>query len=224
VHTLASVASQANALLQLFPAGEEGGHGLADVLTGKVNPAGRLPVTLPRSVGQVPIFAGQRAGADRIPLFGDYIDSPPTPLFPFGHGLSYTTFAYGDLSIHATDITGLIAISVEVENTGKFAGDEVVQLYARDDVASVARPDRLLLGFARVSLAPGECLQVTFTVHPSRLAFYDPRMRFVTEPGAFTFSVGASSADIRAERMMTLDGPRIEYQQREIVETTVSIR
>ncbi|EFH85875.1 glycoside hydrolase family 3 N-terminal domain-containing protein [Ktedonobacter racemifer] len=223
VHTLASVASQANALLQLFPAGEEGGHGLADVLTGKVNPAGRLPVTLPRSVGQVPIFAGQRAGADRIPLFGDYIDSPPTPLFPFGHGLSYTTFAYGDLSIHATDITGPIAISIEVENTGKFAGDEVVQLYGRDDVASVARPDRLLLGFARISLAPGECRQVTFTVHPSRLAFYDPYMRFVTEPGAFTFSVGASSADIRAESTLILDGPLIEYKQREVVNTTVRI-
>ncbi|GHO51781.1 glycoside hydrolase family 3 N-terminal domain-containing protein [Ktedonobacter robiniae] len=224
VHTLASVASQANALLQLFPAGEEGGHGLADVLTGKVNPAGRLPVTLPRSVGQVPIFAGQRAGADRIPLFGDYIDSPPTPLFPFGHGLSYTTFTYGDLSVHATDITKPIVISVEVENTGTFAGDEVVQLYGRDNVASVARPDRLLLGFARISLAPGECRQVTFTVHPSRLAFYDPHMRFVTEPGAFTFSVGASSADIRAESTLILDGPLVEYKQREVVETTVHIR
>jgi beta-glucosidase len=223
VHTLARVAAQANALLQVFPPGEEGGNGLADVLTGKVNPSARLPVTLPRSVGQVPVFASQRAGADHVPLFGDYADSPPTPLFAFGHGLSYTTIAYGDLSIHATDITGPIEISLEVENTGSFAGDEVVQLYGRDEVASVARPDRLLLGFAHVSFAPGECHQITFTVHPSRLAFYDPRMRFVTEPGAFTFSVGASSMDIRAERRVILDGPLVEYRQREIVKTTVSI-
>jgi beta-glucosidase len=223
VHTLADSAAQANALLQLFPPGEEGGNGLADVLTGKVNPGGRLPVTLPRSVGQVPIFAGQRAGADRVPLFGDYVDSPPTPLFAFGHGLSYTTFAYGDLIIHATDITEPIEISVEVGNSGELAGDEVVQLYGRDDVASVARPDRLLLGFARVSLAPGACRQVTFIVHPSRLAFYDPHMRFVTEPGVFTFSVGASSADIRAENTLILDGPIVEYKQREIVDTTIKI-
>ncbi|HEX6483971.1 MAG TPA: glycoside hydrolase family 3 N-terminal domain-containing protein [Ktedonobacteraceae bacterium] len=224
VHTLARVAEQAGALLQLFPPGEEGGHGLANVLTGKVNPSGRLPITLPRSVGQVPIFAGQRAGADHIPLFGDYIDSPPTPLFPFGHGLSYTTFAYSDLLVHATTVTGLIKLSIEIENTGAGAGEEVVQLYARDEVASVARPERMLLGFARVPLAPGECRQVTFTVHPSRLAFYNPQMRFVTEPGAFTFSVGASSMDIRAERWVILDGPLVEYRQREIVETTVSIR
>jgi beta-glucosidase len=223
VHTLADVASRASALLQLFPPGEEGGNGLADVLTGKVNPGGRLPVTFPRSVGQVPTFAGQRAGAESVPLFGDYVDSSPSPLFPFGHGLSYTTFSYSNLLIHATDITVPIEISVEVENTGELFGDEVVQLYGRDDVASVARPNRLLLGFTRVSLAPGECRQITFTVHPSRLAFYDPHMRFVTEPGSFTFCVGASSMDIRAESTITLEGPLIEYQQREIVETEVRI-
>lgn len=221
VHTLARVAAQANALLQMFPAGEEGGNGLADVLTGKANPGGRLPVTFPRSVGQVPIFAGQRAGGNHIPLFGDYVDSPPTPLFAFGHGLSYTTFAYSDLWTRGDSITEPIKIAVEVENTGESEGDEVVQLYCRDDVASVARPDRMLLGFARVSLAPGEYRQVTFTVHPSRLAFYDPHMRFVTEPGAFTFSIGASSADIRAEKTIVLDGPLVEYKQREIVATIV---
>jgi len=223
VHTLTSVATYANALLQLFPAGEEGGNGLADVLTGKTNPAGRLPITFPRSVGQVPIFAGQRAGADSVPLFGDYVDSPVTPLFAFGHGLSYTTFSYSALYVQATSLNEAIEISVEVGNTGEVAGDEVVQLYCRDDVASVARPDRLLLGFARVSLAPGACRKITFTVHPSRLAFYDPHMRFVVEPGAFTFSVGASSTDIRAEETLILDGPLIEYKQREIIETIISI-
>jgi beta-glucosidase len=223
VHALADVASQANALLQLFPAGEEGGNGLADALTGKVNPSGRLPISIPRSVGQVPIFAGQRAGGDRALLFGDYVDSPTTPLFAFGHGLSYTTFAYSNLSIQATDITEPIKITLEISNTGTHAGDEVVQLYVCDLVASVARPDRLLLGFARVSLAPDQSRRVTFSVHPSRLAFYNPHMQFVTEPGAFTFSVGASSADIRAESTVVLNGPVVAYRQREIVSTIVSI-
>jgi beta-glucosidase len=223
VHTLARVAEEANALLQLFPPGEEGGNGLADVLTGKANPAGRLPVTFPRSVGQVPIFVGQRAGAENIPLFGDYVDSPTTPLFAFGHGLSYTTFAYRNLQTRASTITEAIDLSLEVENTGSVAGDEVVQLYGRDEVASVARPSRLLLGFARIALAPGQSRRLTFRVHPSRLAFYDPSMRFVTEPGDFTFSVGASSEDIRLEKTLTLSGPVIEYKQREIVETVIRI-
>lgn len=221
VHTLAHIAAHANALVQLFPAGEEGGNGLADVLTGKVNPGGRLPVSIPRSVGQVPIFAGQRAGGDRALLFGDYVDSPTTPLFAFGHGLSYTTFTYTNLCVHATNTTEPIEISLAISNTGLSTGDEVVQLYACDRVASVARPDRLLVGFARIALTPGQTQRITFTVHPSRLAFYDPQMRFVTEPGAFTFSVGASSIDIRAEETVTLDGPVAEYLQREIVPTGI---
>jgi beta-glucosidase len=98
-----------------------------------------------------------------------------------------------------------------------------VQLYVRDEVASVARPDRMLVGFARVSLEPGQARQVRFSVHPSRLAFYDPEMRFVTEPGAFTFSAGASSADIRAEQVVELTGETAAYRQREVVATRVSI-
>ncbi len=222
VHTLASIARRANALLQVFPPGEEGGNGLADVLTGKVNPSGRLPVSLPRSVGQVPTHVGHRAGGDRAMFFGDYIDSPTTPLFAFGHGLSYTTFACRNLTVQAKSTTEPIEVSIEVHNTGARAGDEVVQLYYRDQVASVARPQRMLLGFARLSLAPGQARRITFTVHPSRLAFYDPQMRFVTEPGDFTFSIGASSADIRAEQTVTLHGPVAEYRQREIVGTTAA--
>ena len=223
VHTLAAVASKANALLQVFPPGEEGGNGLADVLTGKVNPSGRLPVSMPRSVGQVPNYAGGRAGGDRAMFFGDYVDSPTTPLFPFGHGLSYTTFAYNNLKVQAKGTTDSVEVSIEIRNTGERAGDEVIQLYCRDLVASVARPERTLLGFARVSLDAGQARSITFTVHPSRLAFYDPHMRFVTEPGAFTFSVGASSNDLRAEETVTLDGQIIEYRQREIVATMVNV-
>jgi beta-glucosidase len=156
-------------------------------------------------------------------FFGDYIDSPTSPLFAFGHGLSYTSFAYRDLTVQAKNTTEPIEVSIEVLNTGEHAGDEVVQLYCRDLVASIARPVRILLGFARLALAPGQARRVTFTVHPSRLAFYDPQMRFVTEPGAFTFSIGASSADIRAEKTIVLDGQVVEYRQREIVVTKVDL-
>ena len=223
VHTLAAVARQANALLQVFPPGEEGGNGLADVLTGKVNPAARLPVSLPRSVGQVPNHVGPRAGGDQAMFFGDYIDSPTSPLFAFGHGLSYTSFSYSGLHVHATSTTEPITVSIEVRNTGEHAGDEVVQCYCRDLVASVARPIRILLGFTRVSLQPGQSRRIAFTVDPSRLAFYDEQMRFITEPGAFTFSIGASSADIRAETTVTLAGQVASYRQREIVETKIDI-
>ncbi|HEX4203290.1 MAG TPA: glycoside hydrolase family 3 N-terminal domain-containing protein [Ktedonobacteraceae bacterium] len=223
IHTLAAVAHQANALLQLFPAGEEGGNGLSDVLTGKANPSGRLPVSMPRVVGQVPNYAGTRAGGDRTMFFDGYIDAPTSPLFAFGHGLSYTTFAYRELTVQAQSITDPIEVSLEIRNTGERAGDEIVQLYCRDLVASVARPNHILLGFARVSLAPNQTRKVIFTVHPSRLAFYDPSMRFVAEPGAFSFRVGASSADIRAEQTITLGGEVLAYQQREIVSTTVDI-
>jgi len=223
IHTLASIAGKASALLQVFPPGEEGGNALADVLTGKVSPSGRLPVSLPRSVGQVPDHVGLRVGGDHPMFYGDYTDSPASPLFAFGHGLSYTTFAYNNLSVQTTHTTGPLKVSVEICNTGEQAGDEVVQLYYRDLVASVARPVRMLLGFARLTLLPGQARTVTFIVHPSRLAFYDPCMRFVTEPGDFTFSVGSSSVDIRAEQTITLAGPVAEYRQREIVATRVEV-
>ena len=151
IHTLASIARRANALLQVFPPGEEGGSGLADVLTGKANPSGRLPVSLPRSVGQVPNHVGLRAGGDHPMFYGDYTDAPASSLFAFGHGLSYTTFAYSDLAVQAKSTTEPIEVSIEVHNSGERAGDEVVQLYFRDEVASVARPNRMLLGFARLS-------------------------------------------------------------------------
>ncbi len=223
IHSLERIAVHANALVQLFPPGEEGGNGLADMLTGRASPSGRLPVSLPRSVGQVPIHTSYRAGGGRAMFFGDYTDSPTTPLFPFGHGLSYTSFAYDELTVQGTTTREPIKVSVVVRNTGERAGDEVVQLYVQDQVASVARPDRMLVGFARVSLDPGRARTVTFTIDPSRLAFYDPQMRFVVEPGTFSFCVGASSADIRAEQVVELSGEVAEYRQREIVVTRIAI-
>ncbi len=223
VHTLDRVAARANAVVFVAPPGEEGGHGLADILTGASNPSGRLPVSLPRVVGQVPVYVGTRAGGDRAMFFGDYIDALATPLFAFGHGLSYTTFAYSDLTVQGARTDEPVEVAVTVRNTGDRSGDEVVQLYCRDDAASVARPDRMLVGFARVPLDAGHTQRVTFTVDPSRLAFYDSDMRFVVEPGSFTFSVGTSSADVRVERSIALDGDIIIHRQREIVATRVVI-
>jgi beta-glucosidase len=219
VHSLGRIAAHANALIQLFPPGEEGGNGLADVLTGAVSPSGRLPVTLPRSVGQVPAHYNYRAGG-RIPMFfNDYVDSVPTPLFAFGHGLSYTSFGYEQLAVRGTTTREPVEVAVVVRNVGSRAGEEVVQLYFQDEVASTARPDRLLIGFARVALESGQARTVTFTVHPSRLAFYDPQMRFVTEPGAFWFGVGGSSDDIQTAQTITLTGEVAAYRQREIIAT-----
>ena len=223
VHTLGRVARDAAALVQLWPPGEEGGHGLADVLTGAADASGRLPVSLPRHVGQVPLHYDHLSGGGRSMFYGDYVDSPASPLFPFGHGLSYTTFAYDDLRVNATTTSEPLTVSVAVTNTGARAGTETVQLYATDEVASVVRPYRQLVGFARVRLEPGMCRDMTFTVHPSRLAFYDADMRFVCEPGRVTFRVGASSHDVRATASAELSGRTTPYRQREIVATEVTV-
>jgi beta-glucosidase len=223
VHTLAGVAGCANALLWTAPSGEEGGAALAAILTGAGNPSGRLPVSLPRAVGQVPVHSGKRAASYRAVLREGYVDSPASPLYPFGHGLSYTAFGYAALQVQATTTTELLQVSLEVHNSGARAGDEVVQLYVTDEAASVARPDRQLIGFARVALEPGQAKRLTFAIHPSRLAFYDAEMHFVVEPGAFTFQAGASADDIRFAQTVMLGGDVASYQQRSIVATRVAV-
>ena len=155
-------------------------------------------MTFPRVVGQVPLYynhlnTGRPATADRYT--SKYIDAPVTPLFPFGHGLSYTRFRLRDLRLDARRIPrdGRLDVSVDVENVGDRDGDEVVQLYIRDVAASVARPVKELRGFERVTLRPGETRTVRFTLTPEDLGFYDDRMQFVVEPGAFKVFVGTSS-------------------------------
>jgi beta-glucosidase len=211
VHALEDVVSSCRALLYAGPLGEEGGAALAEVLFGVVSPAGRLPVTLPRSVGQLPLHVGQRAGGSTSMFYNEYTDSPVSPLFPFGHGLSYTSFGYEDLLVEASDTRHPLRVAIEVTNLGGRPGDEVIQLYAVDLVASVARPERQLVGFVRTALVAGEHRRVVFEVHPSRLAFFDEGMRRVIEPGEFRFEVGASSADIRAAATVRLGGEVIEY-------------
>ena len=224
VHTLEASAEIANAVVWSILPGEEGGNAIAEVLTGAVNPAGRLPVSMPRHVGQVPLHHDMRARGDRSEFYGNYVDRDVAALYWFGHGLSYTTFDYGEPIVSAGSTTTPTTVSVAVTNTGDRDGDEVLQLYVTDDVASVARPLRELIGFARVGLAVGETRTVTFTVHPSRLAFHGLDMDLITEPGSFTFRVGGSSFDPQmCETTVTLDGQVANYQRRSIVTTTTEI-
>jgi beta-glucosidase len=223
VHTLAQVLAGASALLQAFPPGEEGGAAIVDILLGRAQPSGRLPVSFPRSVGQVPVHASPRAGGTKAMYRGGYADSPATPLFPFGYGLSYTRFAYGELAVDATNTSEPVVATVAVTNVGPRPGTEVVQLYVSDRFASVARPGRQLAGFARVDLDPGQSRSVRFTVHPSRLAFFDPSMNFVTEPGAFGFAVGSSSADLPSQAVVELGGGVAHFRQREVVPTRAEV-
>jgi beta-glucosidase len=202
------------AIVEAWALGVETGHALADVLFGDVSPSGKLPVSVPRTVGQVPIYydhknTGRPAGD--IKWTSKYLDLPSGPLFPFGYGLSYTTFAYSDLRLSAPRVTpaGTVRVSATVTNTGSRAGTEVTQLYVRDEVASVTRPVRQLAGFRRVTLAPGASQRVEFTLTPNQLGFYDQRMRFVVEPGPFQVFVGGSSdAQLEGTFEVTAGYPR----------------
>ncbi|MBB6250804.1 glycoside hydrolase family 3 N-terminal domain-containing protein [Nitrospirillum iridis] len=192
--SVVEVAAKSNALIEGWYLGQEGGTALADVLFGDVNPGGKLPVTIPRSVGQLPVFYNKKPSARRGYLF-DTTD----PLFPFGYGLSYTTFDVAAPRLSATTIPkdGKVTVAVEVKNTGSRAGDEVVQLYLHQQVASVTRPVKELKGFQRLTLAPGEARTVTFTVDAQALALWNQEMKRVVEPGAFDIMVGDNSVDLK---------------------------
>lgn len=196
--TLEDVAGKAAAVLVAWHPGTEGRTALAEVLTGAVAPSGKLPMTFPRSVGQVPIAyndlpTSRPATGDRYTT--GYVDEEPTPLYPFGHGLSYTTFAYSSLGISAPGMArdGKIEVRVDVTNTGTRAGQEVVQLYTRQLVAARSRPVRELKGFEKISLAPGQRRTVRFTLSARDLAYHDDEGRPVVEPGLFRVFVGGSS-------------------------------
>lgn len=186
---------QVYAVLDVWYPGQAGGHAVADALFGRVNPAGRLPLTFPMHEGQVPLYYAHKPTGRG----DDYLDLTGHPLFPFGHGLSYTTFAYRDFAVDVRPKGDEIALRVtcSITNTGRVAGDEVVQLYLHDVLASVARPVQELMGFARVSLAPGASQRVTLEVRRDQLRFLDASMRLVEEPGTWRIMVGASSRDIR---------------------------
>ncbi len=197
--TINWIAENSPALLETWFAGTQGGNAISDVLFGDVNPGGKLPVTFPRNVGQIPIYYNYKS-TGRPPDVNNkytskYLDVPVTPLFPFGFGLSYTQFQFTNLQLSAPKlrVDGQLSVSVEVENTGKRAGDEVVQLYVRDVAASRTRPVRELKGFERITLNAGEKRRVNFTLTSEHLGFYNREMRFVVEPGEFKVFVGNSS-------------------------------
>ena len=224
VHTLIDERDLASALVWCAPPGEEAGTGIADVLTGAVDASGRLPVSFPRSVGQIPVHHDIRRRGDVSHWFIDYMDESRHPLFAFGHGLSYTTFDYGGPGAEVGTTTTATVVQVTVTNSGDRAGVETIQLYVTDHLASVVRPVRELIGFARVSLDAGESRRVRFTVDPTRLAFHGSEVgSMVTEPGDFTFAVGSSShpRDLREVRV-TIPGPPISTRLSAIVPVTVS--
>lgn len=197
------IAENVPAILEGFYLGQETGVGVADVLFGNYNPAGKLTISFPRSVGQLPLYYNRKPTARRGYLFAN-----KEPLFPFGFGLSYTTFGYSDLKISPAKIGpgDNARISVRVTNTGKRAGDEIVQLYIRDLVSSVTRPIMELKDFKRISLAPGESKTVEFVISPDKLSFLDLNLKSVVEPGVFDIMVGTSSVKYETVKLEVVRG------------------
>jgi hypothetical protein len=203
-YALEGVAGRAAAIVQAFFPGQEGGPAVAGVLSGRVEPSGRLPLSVPlRATGpSVPYLRSAMDGAH------DWSTVDPAPLYPFGHGLTWTRFEYADLRADERAGTGgTVTVSAVVRNAGDRAGTEVVQLYLSDPVASVVRPERWLAGFARVRLEPGEAARVAFEVHADRTSFTGPDLRRIVEPGVIEAAVGRSSADLPLRGSFTLDGP-----------------
>jgi beta-glucosidase len=203
--TISWLADNSPAILESWFPGTQAGPAIAEVLFGDVNPGGKLPVTFPRTLGQVPIYYNHKS-TGRPPTdqkyTSKYLDVPVTPLYPFGYGLSYTQFKIGQPELSATGIApnGELTVSVEVQNVGPLSGDEVVQLYVRDEASSVTRPVKELKGFQRVTLIRGEKRTVQFKLTPEHLGFYNREMRWVVEPGAFKVMVGPNSEDLREAR------------------------
>ena len=187
------------AIIEAWLPGQEGGNAIADVLFGDVNPGGKLPMTFPRAVGQIPIFYNDKPSGGRSNWHHDYMDMSVTPLYAFGHGLSYTTFDYSELELSAKSVAAddTVTISCTVKNSGDFPGDEVVQLYLNDPVGEATRPLKMLKGFKRLTLQPGEAKRIHFELDVRHLAFYNQAMDFIVQRGEINVMVGSSSEDIR---------------------------
>jgi len=205
---LGELAERVAAVLVAWLPGAEGGHAVADVLFGRAEPGGRLPISYPRSAAQLPVYYGHKTSGGRSHWKGPYVDGPTTPLYPFGHGLGYTRFDFQDLVVGPATVepAGRVHVALTLRNVGERRGSEVVQLYLRDPVASVTQPVQALAGFARVALEPGEARRVTFDVPCSLLAFHDRAMRLVVEPGEIEVLVGTSAGDARLRGAFTIGG------------------
>lgn len=221
-YSLGSFAQRAAGIVQAFMPGEEGGPALASVLTGVVNPSGKLPVQIPDHIGGQP-------GTYLQPPLGWYSDGvsnlDPRPLYPFGYGLSYTGFELSDLQISAADIAndGTVEISATLTNSGERSGAEVIQLYLRDEVASVVRPRRWLAGFAKVALEAGESQRVSFSVHADRTSFTGLKNQRIVEPGTFIVELGNSSENLPLAGSFTITGEVREVPEGRVMDTPVQV-
>ncbi len=209
-YDLSMLSENANAILEAWLPGEEGGAAIADILFGDVNPGGKLPITFPRSVGQLPIYYNAKPAGTRSHWYGDYVSEKVTPLYPFGHGLSYTSFEYSDLSVKQKEVNSdeSVDISLTIENVGNVAGEEIVQLYIHDEVASIPRPIKELKGYQRMMMEPGETKKITFHLPVDQLAFYDMDLDLIIEAGTIKVMLGSSSEDIRLSGEFVIVGDK----------------
>ncbi len=200
--TMSNWSDKVNAIMDVWYPGEAGGEAIADILLGKANPSGKLPITFPMNEGQLPLTYNHKPTGRG----DDYADASGSPLFPFGYGLSYTHFDYSECKLSATEISGTdsVIVSFKLKNTGKCAGDEVVQIYIRDELASVARPLMELKAFKRVHLNVGEEQKVSFVVTPAMLQMLNEQMQWVVEPGRFRIVIGSSSKDVRCRTILNV--------------------
>lgn len=212
---LTPIVEKVGSILEAWLPAEQGGAAVANVLFGEVNPGGKLPISFPRHVGQVPVYYNHKPSGQRSHWYGDYIDMSAKPLFAFGHGLSYTQFEYSDLQIskEAVSADDILEVSLTINNTGNLAGDEVVQLYIADPIASVTRPVKALKGFKRVHLAAGEKQTLTFHLPIAHFAFYDRQMRYKVEAGEVQVMLGSASDDIRLEAKLTIVRDTLDVKQ-----------
>ena len=192
-------AQNADALLTAYYPGQEGGTAIADVLFGDYNPAGRLPVSVPANIGQLPVYYNKKP-----PMPHDYVEMSARPLYPFGYGLSYTTFKYDNLQVKKQDPT-TFEVNLKVTNTGQYDGDEVVQLYLHDEFASTAQPLKQLKKFQRIFIPKGETRDITFTLEAEDLSIINADMKCVVEPGDFTIMIGSSSDNILLQETITVE-------------------
>lgn len=201
--TLTREAENVPSILETWAAGIEAGNAIADVLFGDYNPSGKLTMTFPRNTGQIPVYYNHkntgRPFDENNKFTSKFIDVSNEPLYPFGYGLSYTTFEYGELTAGKTNLKGneTITVNITVRNTGNFAGEETVQLYIGDPVATISRPVKELKGFRKIFLQPGEAKEVTFTVTTEDLKFYNADLKYIFEPGEFIIYVGPNSRDVK---------------------------
>jgi len=219
------LAGKASAILEAWLPGEEGGAAVAAVLFGDVTPGGRLPISFPRHVGQVPFYYSQKPSGGKSNWHGNYVSVEAGPLYPFGHGLSYTSFEYGDIRIASAQVEagGVVEVSVSIRNSGSVAGDEVAQLYICDEYGCVPRPVKELKGFTRLRLQPDETRRVTFHLPVNQLAFYDEEMNLVVEPGTIRVMVGSSSTDVRCEANFEISGGQKTLVKERVFECSVEI-